>query len=111
MCGNGECEEEHSPMIMAFKSNNKGKTIEAFAKIIKEKKLNQIAAGERKPFKAVGWVAKERDDDKLIIGSYYKNFIRHKIKQRKEFDCLDGYAKTCEYIDLNKEDLKVFKIQ
>lgn len=109
MCGEGECEEEHSPIIITFKNDNIEKTLEAFAKIIEEKELNGIDAEKRKPFKAVGWVAKERDDDKLIIGSYYKKFIRHKIKQRKEFDCLDGYAKACEYIDLNKEGLKVFK--
>lgn len=109
MCGEGESETEYAPMIISFNADNIDKVIEAFVEIIKEKKLHQIDAEKRKPFKAVGWRGKRRNDDKLTIGCYYEKFIQNITRQKKEFDCLDGYMKACEYIDQYKEGLKPVK--
>ena len=109
MHGEGQCEEAHCPVIIVFNADNRGKVLEVFAEIIKEKTLNKVDGEKMKPFKAVGWVAKERDDDKLVISSYYSDFIRQRIKQRKEFDCLDGYMRVCNYIDFKNEGLGIFK--
>ena len=109
MRGEGDCVEEYPPVIITFNDDNRKKTLEAFVKIIKENNLEQIDAKVKKPFRAIGWVGKKRYDDKLVIGSYCVNFIQHEIKQKKEFDCLNGYIKACEYIDQNKKCLKDFK--
>jgi len=99
-----ERSDEISPIIILVNENNRKNVFKAFAKIINEKNLNKYEY----PFKAIGWVGKKKDGDKLCIPKYC-DFVQKQKREKKDFTCLKGYLAACKYVDSKKSGFKSYK--
>jgi len=92
------------PIIILVNEKNRHNVFKAFAKIIDEENLNK----NEYPFKAIGWVGKKKEDDKLCIPKYC-DYVQKQKREMKEFSCLKGYLAACKYVDPKKSGFRSYK--
>lgn len=103
--GNNNSEDQIKPKIIIFNDETVEEVLPKYAQIIKENNLLKI----NKPvFKAVGFVGKKREDNKLTLSSYYKNYNPTKKIKKKDFDSLSGYLSSI-YIETNYDEANVYR--
>jgi DNA helicase II / ATP-dependent DNA helicase PcrA len=79
------------PKILAFNDDTIGRILDEFAKLIVKNELHLL---NRKIFKAVGWVGKERDDGKRTIPSYWGKYNKAFHSNKLDFDSLSDYLQA-----------------
>ncbi len=78
------------PKILIFNDGTIGKVLDEFAKLIIQNKLYLL---DRKVFKAVGWVGKERNDGKRTIPSYWEKYNKATYDNKLDFESLSDYLR------------------
>lgn len=91
----GTCEVNIPPYIISYQNGQEPKVLERFVSLIHEHNL-EIGNGSRHPYKAVGWVGKEKDG--LTIGSYFPAFSKIMVK-KKSLDTLKSAILICDAIN------------
>ncbi len=94
------------PHILLFDNATIGNIIPYFAQIVKENGLTNSS----KDIKVVCWNTDWKDDDisrkdqaKLRLEDYYKNFNKEKSKSKQDYNCLKSYLL---FYDKNKKTLE-----
>lgn len=104
--GNSSSDGCIKPKIIVFNDDNINEVLTTYAKIIKE---NNLLEEDNPIFKAVGFVGKRKDDDKIRLYSYYENYRPTKTVRKTDFDCLDGYLQSVESDIIEKQGANYYR--
>lgn len=77
-----------NPILLKFSNKSIKNVLPAFSELILEHGLDQL---DQQVFKAVGRIGKERNDDRLSIGSYFDHYIKDHPKKVTSYKTLRGY--------------------
>lgn len=80
------------PHIIVFDNKNIGQVIPKFAELIKKyQEEDKIPYNPKYKFMAIGWVKTQKDDGKLTVPSYWKNYQVSISKKNIDFKVLKDY--------------------
>lgn len=81
------------PHLLIYNDNNyQCQVVQKFIKIInKLKRENKIPEDYKYPIKAVSWITKEKEDNKITLPDYCPKFNKNKSTSKTEYNSLESY--------------------
>lgn len=84
---------EIKPHLLIYNNDNyQCQVVQRFIKIINELKHDdKIPADYKYPIKAVSWITKEKEDNKITLPDYCPKFNKNKSNSKTEYNSLESY--------------------
>lgn len=96
-----------NPHLIVFTDATKESVIPRFAEIVKELiEKEKIPHDSRNQYKAVAWVAKEKEEGKLRLCDYHPGYSKEERAQRIDYESLKSYI-----ANYNKDDRTLSSIE
>jgi hypothetical protein len=90
---------------MVFNNSNINKVLDKFIDLILENKLNLL---DRKKYKVIGWVGKEKEA-KRTIPSYYRDYNRIVQVKKMDFHNLENYLKENKSVSAKNDEAGYYR--
>lgn len=103
--GNLKVQSQIPHLILYENTTPKERILKKFAELISNFNLR---TDKTKPFKAIGSVGKEKEDDKITLKSYFNDYCNKSLFERTNYDNAISYLKKPKIELVNRKGVKIY---